>query len=91
VVWSKLTKDLLGSLELNRIYQLDCLEGMKLILDKSVGMILCDLPYGNGKTKCIWDIPLPLDKLWEQYERIIKDNGAILLFSTQPFTSDLSK
>ena len=65
----------------------DCLDVMKIIKDKSVDMILCDLPYGT--TKCKWDIVIPFDKLWEQYNRIIKDNGAIVLFSKQPFTSDL--
>jgi site-specific DNA-methyltransferase (adenine-specific) len=65
-------KELLGSLELNRIYQMDCLEGMKLIPDKSIDMILCDLPYGT--TACKWDSIIPLDKLWEQYKRIIKPN-----------------
>lgn len=74
-------------LEINKIYNEDCLEGMKRIDDKSVDMILCDLPYGT--TKCRWDVVLPFDKLWGQYNRIIKDNGAILLFSKQPFTSDL--
>ena len=57
----------------------DCLEVMKYIPDASIDMILCDLPYGTTKNK--WDIILPLDKLWEQYERIIKDNGAIVLFA----------
>ena len=69
------------------LYNGDCLELMKSIQEKSVDMILCDLPYGT--TKCKWDIVIPLDKLWEQYNRIIKDNGAILLFSSQPFTSAL--
>ena len=55
----------------------DCLELMKDIPDKSVDMILCDLPYGS--TKCKWDIIIPFDLLWSQYERIIKNNGAILL------------
>jgi len=82
-----LGKEILGSLELNRIYQMDCLEGMKLIPDKSVDMILCDLPYGT--TACAWDIIIPFDKLWEQYERIIKNNGAIVLTASQPFTSKL--
>ena len=50
-------------------------------------MILCDLPYGT--TACKWDIIIPLKELWEQYERIIKDNGAIVLTATQPFASDL--
>jgi len=80
-------KELLGSLELNRIYQMDCLEGMKLIPDKSIDMILCDLPYGT--TACKWDSIIPLDKLWEQYKRIIKPNGAIVLTACQPFTTKL--
>ena len=65
----------------------DCLELMKTIDDKSVDMILCDLPYGT--TKCKWDIVLPFDKLWEQYNRIIKDNGAVVLFGIEPFSSEL--
>lgn len=65
----------------------DCIEVMKNIPDKSVDMILCDLPYGVTKNK--WDIPIPFDKLWEHYNRIIKDNGAIVLFGNQPFTSKL--
>ena len=69
------------------LYQGNCLELMKNIPDKSVDMILCDLPYGT--TKCSWDIVIPFDKLWEQYERIIKDNGAIILFGTEPFSSML--
>jgi site-specific DNA-methyltransferase (adenine-specific) len=60
---------------------------MKNIADKSIDMILCDLPYGT--TACKWDSIIPFDLLWEQYERIIKDNGAIVLTATQPFTSDL--
>lgn len=65
----------------------DCLELMKQIPDKSVDMILCDLPYGT--TACKWDSIIPFDKLWEQYKRIIKDNGAIILFGSEPFTSAL--
>lgn len=65
----------------------DCLEKMKDIPDKSIDMILCDLPYGVTKVK--WDTVIPFEPLWEQYERIIKPNGAIVLFSTQPFTTDL--
>ena len=61
----------------------DCLELMKDIPDKSIDMILCDLPYGT--TACKWDIVMPFDKLWEQYNRIIKDNGAIVLFGSEPF------
>jgi len=74
-------------MELNRIYNEDCLEGMKYIDDKSIDMILCDLPYGT--TACKWDIIIPFDKLWEQYNRIIKDNGAIVLFGSEPFSSKL--
>ena len=65
----------------------DCLEVMKDIPDKGVDMILCDLPYGT--TACKWDIVIPFDKLWEQYNRIIKDNGAIVLFGSEPFSSKL--
>lgn len=60
---------------------------MKDIPDKSIDLILCDLPYGT--TKCKWDIVIPFDRLWEQYNRIIKDNGAIVLFGTEPFSSEL--
>jgi site-specific DNA-methyltransferase (adenine-specific) len=74
-------------MKLNKIYNMDCLEGMKLISDKSIDMILCDLPYGT--TACKWDTIIPFDKLWKQYERIIKYNGAIVLFGSQPFTSAL--
>ena len=65
----------------------DCLELMKDIPDKSVDMILCDLPYGT--TACKWDSVIPFEPLWEQYERIIRDNGAIVLNASQPFTSEL--
>jgi len=58
---------------------------MKEIKDKSVDMILCDLPYGT--TKCKWDVIIPLEALWEQYNRIIKDDGTIVLFGTEPFSS----
>jgi site-specific DNA-methyltransferase (adenine-specific) len=70
-------------MELNNIYLGDCLELMIEIPDKSIDMVLCDLPYGT--TKCKWDVIIPLDKLWEQYKRIIKDNGVILLFAQTPF------
>ena len=74
-------------LELNKIYNMDCLQGMKFIPDKSIDMILCDLPYGT--TACKWDTIIPFEPLWEQYKRIIKDNGAIVLTASQPFTSAL--
>ena len=74
-------------MQLNRIYNEDCLEGMKRIPDKSIDMILCDLPYGT--TACKWDIVIPFEPLWEQYKRIIKDRGAIVLFGSEPFSSYL--
>ena len=74
-------------IELNKIYNEDCLEGMKRIEDKSVDMILCDLPYGT--TACKWDTVIPFEPLWEQYKRIIKDSGVIALFGSEPFSSAL--
>lgn len=82
-----MSKELLGSLELKRAYQMDCLEGMKLIPDKSIDMILCDLPYSVTQNK--WDTVIPFEDLWKQYKRIIKDNGAIVLTAQQPFSSKL--
>jgi len=64
---------------------MDCIIGMSSLQPKSIDMILCDLPYGT--TQCKWDVIIPFKDLWEQYERIIKDNGAIVLTSAQPFTS----
>lgn len=69
------------------LIQGDCLEKMKDIPDESVDMILCDLPYGT--TACKWDTIIPFEPLWKQYKRIIKDNGAIVLTASQPFTSAL--
>jgi site-specific DNA-methyltransferase (adenine-specific) len=69
------------------IIQGDCLIEMQNIPDKSIDMILCDLPYGT--TACKWDTIIPFEPLWEQYKRIIKDNGAIVLTASQPFTSAL--
>ena len=74
-------------MELDKIYNMDCLEGMKDIEDKSIDMILCDLPYGT--TACKWDTVIPFNKLWIQYKRIIKVGGAIVLNGCQPFTSAL--
>lgn len=65
----------------------DCLEVMKSIPDKSVDAIICDLPYGT--TACKWDSVIPFEPLWAQYKRIIKDNRAIVLTASQPFTSAL--
>jgi len=73
----------MNGLPLNEIIHGDCLEVMRQFPDKSIDMILCDLPYGT--TACKWDTIIPFEPLWEQYERIIKDNGAILLFAQTPF------
>lgn len=67
------------------LWQGDCLKLMKDIPDKSIDMILCDLPYGT--TACKWDTIIPFEPLWEQYNRIIKDNGAIVLFGSEPFST----
>lgn len=80
-------------IELNKIYNEDCLgskekgTGMWRIPDKSIDMILCDLPYGTTANK--WDSIIPFEPLWEHYKRVIKDNGAIVLTASQPFTSAL--
>lgn len=66
----------------------DCLDVMKSIPDKSVDMVLCDLPYG-ANIKCEWDCPLDLELLWNEYKRVVKDNGNIVLFGKQPFSSSL--
>lgn len=71
----------------NKLYCGDCLERMKEIEDKSIDAIICDPPFGT--TACKWDSVIPFDKLWEQYKRIIKDNGAIVLFGREPFSSKL--
>jgi site-specific DNA-methyltransferase (adenine-specific) len=65
----------------------DCLVVMKSISDKSIDAIICDLPYGT--TACKWDSVIPFEPLWVQYKRIIKDNGAIVLTASQPFTTAL--
>lgn len=69
------------------IKQGDCLELMKEIPDKSIDLIICDLPY--GVTACNWDKRLPLDKLWLDYKRIIKPNGAIVLFAKDKFSAEI--
>ena len=69
------------------LYKGDTLEVMSKFADRSIDMILCDLPYGT--TACKWDTVIPFEPLWEQYKRIIKPNGAIVLFASQPFTSAL--
>lgn len=72
-----------AGLALNTVHEGDCLELMRDIPDKTVDMILCDLPYGTTRNK--WDSIIPLDELWAQYERVIKDNGAIVLTAQTPF------
>ncbi len=73
----------------NIIYNEDCIgeKGMCILPDKSIDMILCDLPYGT--TACKWDTIIPFVPLWKQYKRVIKDNGAIVLTAREPFTSKL--
>lgn len=74
-------------MELDRVYNVDCLIGMREIADESIDMIFCDLPYGVTKNK--WDSVIPPELLWEQYKRIIKPNGAILLFGQDKFTAKM--
>lgn len=74
-------------MEVNKTYFGDCIEVMKLIDDNSIDMILCDLPYGVTKNK--WDSIIDLDKLWAEYERVIKINGAIVLFGQGKFSAKL--
>jgi DNA modification methylase len=69
------------------LYNADCLDIMREMPDKSIDLILCDLPYGT--TSCSWDTVIPLKPLWENYNRITKDNTAIILTASQPFTSIL--
>lgn len=74
-------------MEIDKIYNMDCLEGMKQIPDGSIDAIICDLPYGT--TECAWDSVIPFDQLWEQYKRIIKRGAPIVLFGSEPFSTYL--
>lgn len=75
-----------GQLSANSLVNADCLEAMKYIADKSIDCIIADLPYGQlGTTNCKWDSVLDLNKLWEQYKRILKENGVVILFAQTPF------
>ena len=74
-------------IELDTIYNEDCLTGMQRIPDGSVDCIICDLPYGT--TACKWDSVIPFEPLWEQYKRVTKPNAAIVLFGSGMFTSEL--
>ena len=76
-----------GRITANSIVKADCLEAMKYIADKSIDAIITDPPYGT--TACKWDSVIPFAPMWEQLKRIIKPNGAIVLFGSQPFTSAL--
>lgn len=76
------------TMEANQLILGDCLEVMRDIPDGSVDMILCDLPYGT--TACKWDTVIPFEPLWEQYKRVIKKNGAVVLTASQPFTTALA-
>lgn len=72
---------------LNTIYNVDCLEGMKALPDGCIDMVLCDLPYGT--TACKWDTVIPFEPLWAQYHRLVKPDGAIVLFGSEPFSTAL--
>jgi len=72
---------------LNKVIQGDCIQVMKKFEDKSIDMILCDLPYGTTQNK--WDSVIPLDELWQEYKRILKDNGVVVLTSQGIFTAKL--
>lgn len=69
------------------LMQGDTLDMMKMVLDKEVNLILCDLPYGT--TSCSWDIIIPFNALWDAYRRVLAPGGCVLLFGNQPFTSRL--
>ena len=72
-------------IELNKIYNEECLNGMKRIPDRSVDAVICDLPYGT--TDLEWDNVIPLDKLWKEYKRILRPNGWALLTASNPFSA----
>ena len=74
-------------IEIDNIYNMDCLEGMKQIPDGTIDAVICDLPYGT--TACAWDSVIPFEPLWEQYHRITKPNAPIVLFCIEPFTAAL--
>ena len=74
-------------IELDKIYNEDCLQGMKRIADGAVDCIISDLPYGS--TACSWDSVIPFEPLWEQFKRVTKPNAAIVLFGSEPFSSAL--
>jgi len=85
---TQIPESCLASVSHSTVHNGDCLEIMKSIPDRSIDMILCDLPYGT--TACKWDVIIPFEPMWNHYERIIKPNGAIVLTASQPFTSVLA-
>lgn len=74
-------------MELNKIYHMDAFEGLKLIPDNSIDMVLTDPPYGTTENK--WDMPIDLEALWKELKRITKDNAPILIFSQMPFSAQV--
>ena len=87
-------------MEIDNIYNEDCLEGMRLIPDGSIDAVICDLPYGTMKglssalkgwddSTVAWDDIIPTDKLFEQYERVLRRCGVAILFSQEPYTNHL--
>lgn len=74
-------------IDINKIYNEDCLEGMKRIDAASVDCIICDLPFGS--TSCSWDVVIPFEQMWKQFKRVTKSNAAIILFGNEPFSSAL--
>ena len=84
---SQIPESCLASVSGSTFVNADCFDVFPFIEDKSIQLILADLPYGTTANK--WDSVLPLDKLWEQYRRIIKDNGAVVLFGAEPFSTML--
>ena len=84
---SQIPESCLASVSGSTFVNADCFDVFPFIEDKSIDAIICDLPYGT--TACKWDSILPVDKLWEQYERVIKDDGCIVLFASNPFASAL--
>ena len=87
-------------MEIDNIYNMDCLEGMKQIPDGTIDAVICDLPYGtmkgisapsfvNANAQCEWDTTLPTDKLFAEYDRVLRQNGMAILFSQEPYTTHL--
>ena len=84
---SQIPESCLASVSGSTFVNADCFDVFPLIKDNSIDAIICDLPYGT--TQCKWDSVLPFDKIWKEYKRVIKPNGAIILMCGEPFTSQL--